>query len=602
MTIRVLLIDDDAHLLSVAKEFLKREDSELEIVDTHSAKSAFTILENDQIDVIVCDYVMPEMDGLQFLEKIRNAESSIPFIMFTGRSREEVAIKALNLGATNYMTKQGSPTSVYMELAHLIRQAVDHTMTAKRLERSVQQHRTILDALTDALHVIDRNYTVIVQNPALKTWLESLRIVQDVVTKNLFEAFPFLPASIRDEYETVFETGETLITTERTELDRKTIWTQTMKIPLRIDGSIQQVVTILRDVTIFHEALEALKESEEKYRSLIEQSMQGIIILQGQPLKVVFANPRVMRALGLSLEKMEDIETSDYIQFIHPEDRPQILELFRARRRGEPVPLDFVCRFIRRDGSLMWFSSVSNQIQYQGKPAIQLALSNITKERESDAELERQKEELSEFAHLMSHDLAGSLHNIQGYCELLRDEYDSSFVEKIVDISKRMTRTIQKSVKLADAGLVIGETSEVDLGPLVDRIAASVIPSDVEFVRDTLPTIVCDQDKVMQVIDNLLGNAVEHAHPSKISVTSEETSDEIHIVFRNDGNPIPSDERPDLFAGGISRRTRKGLGLQIARRIVEAHGWTIGLDDTSETAFRITIPNSTRDSQDPNGE
>ncbi|MGY5853410.1 MAG: response regulator [Candidatus Thorarchaeota archaeon] len=602
MTIRVLLIDDDEHLLAVANEFLKREDTDLEIIDARSAKNALVILENEQIDVIVCDYMMPETDGLQLLEQIRKSGSSIPFIVFTGRSREEVAIRALNLGATNYMTKQGSPTSVYKELSHLIRQAASHTLVSVQLEQAVQQHRTILSSLTDGLHVIDRNYTVIIRNPALVTWLESLGIKQDILRQNLFDVFPFLPIEVNEEYETVFTTGERMITTERIQLEGKTIWTESMKIPLLIDGSIKQIVTILRDVTVYHEALGALKESEEKYRSLVEQSMQGIIILQGTPLKVAYANQRVMRALGISLEKMEEIETSDYIQFIHPEDRPKILEIFRARRRGEPVPLDFVCRFVRQDGSLMWFSSVSNQIQYQGRPAIQLALSNITKEREADAELERQKEELSEFAHLMSHDLAGSLHNIQGYCELLIDEYDSTFVEKIIEISKRMTRTIQKSVKLADAGLVIGETAEVNLGTLVDRIAASVIPPEIEFIRDNLPTIICDHEKVMQVIDNLLGNAVEHAHPSKITISYEETSGETHIVFRNNGDPIPSEERSNLFAGGISRRTRKGLGLQIVKRIVEAHGWTISLDETSETAFRITIPNTTKDSQDSNEE
>jgi len=89
-------------------------------------------------DVIVCDYRIHEKDGLQFLEELRNKGNTIPFIMFTGRSREEVAIKALNLGADQYFTKYGDPETVYGELAHGICKTVERERAyteAQRMEK-----------------------------------------------------------------------------------------------------------------------------------------------------------------------------------------------------------------------------------------------------------------------------------------------------------------------------------------------------------------------------------------------------------------------------------------------------------------------------------
>ncbi|MHA1481760.1 MAG: response regulator [Candidatus Thorarchaeota archaeon] len=137
--VHVLLVDDFEDLLFVTAKFISRLAPNIKISTASSAAKALDMLKQDNFDIIVSDYQMPNMNGLEFLEVVRNSGSDIPFIIFTGRGREEVAIKALNLGATHYLKKGGDSNSQYAELIHHIRTAVSH-------KRAEQQHRTVIQA------------------------------------------------------------------------------------------------------------------------------------------------------------------------------------------------------------------------------------------------------------------------------------------------------------------------------------------------------------------------------------------------------------------------------------------------------------------------
>ncbi|MFW5952937.1 MAG: response regulator [Candidatus Natronoplasma sp.] len=125
-TIKVLVVDDDPSFLDQAKTFLERADRWLKIITALSAEEALESYEEEDFDAIVSDYQMPEMNGIEFLEKIREEkESDIPFIILTGRGREEVAMKALNLGADRYLQKSGDPKTQFEILANIITTEVE---------------------------------------------------------------------------------------------------------------------------------------------------------------------------------------------------------------------------------------------------------------------------------------------------------------------------------------------------------------------------------------------------------------------------------------------------------------------------------------------
>jgi len=105
--IKVLFVDDEVDFLEQAKRIVKEKDDRFVIETSNSVEKALEIIENENIDAVVSDYRMPEKDGIEFLRVLREEkENRIPFILFTGRGWEEVAMKALNLGANKYIWKK----------------------------------------------------------------------------------------------------------------------------------------------------------------------------------------------------------------------------------------------------------------------------------------------------------------------------------------------------------------------------------------------------------------------------------------------------------------------------------------------------------------
>ncbi|MHA2362788.1 MAG: response regulator [Candidatus Hodarchaeales archaeon] len=106
-SLHVLHVDDEEGFLFLTKQYLENLDDKLNIESITCPEDALSKLDEKHFDVIVSDYQMHPIDGLEFLKKLRNQHNNIPFIIFTGRGREEVAIQALNLGADYYLKKGG---------------------------------------------------------------------------------------------------------------------------------------------------------------------------------------------------------------------------------------------------------------------------------------------------------------------------------------------------------------------------------------------------------------------------------------------------------------------------------------------------------------
>lgn len=165
--ISVLYVDDEPDLLEVTKMFL--EQSGVFRVDTLvSAKEALDLPSIRAYDAIISDYAMPGMDGIAFLKAFRERVGDTPFILFTGRGREEVVIEAINHGADFYLQKGGDPSVQFAELAHKIRQAVRRKEAERSLLDSERRLADIIEFLPDATFAIDSDGIVIAWNRAIE--------------------------------------------------------------------------------------------------------------------------------------------------------------------------------------------------------------------------------------------------------------------------------------------------------------------------------------------------------------------------------------------------------------------------------------------------
>ncbi len=219
-----------------------------------------------------------------------------------------------------------------------------------------------------------------------------------------------------------------------------------------------------------------------------------------------------------------------------------------------------------------------------------MILTDITNLRRAESQIRRQREELSTIGHDMAHDLRNVLHNMEGYTQLLTHDYNLDYVEGISRLISKISSLLEEWKQLADAGLAIGNTETCSLTEVVRSAARLVLPDNVELVVGSLPEVKCDPDKVQQVVMNIVSNAVEHGHASRIEIASQSVSDSWDILFKNDGRSIPAEHRKRILSRQFSTKKGGGRGMNIVKKIVEAHGWSIILLDDDETVFRVRIP------------
>jgi|GEM_PF-3729849 len=156
----------------------------------------------------------------------------------------------------------------------------------------------------------------------------------------------------------------------------------------------------------------ALKESEEKYRLLVDNSLQGIIIATGPSPNIIYANPAISKMLGYSVRKLTSLKPKQVMELVHPEDRKDFFRQFRNRLSGKKAAPNYTFRGIRKDGDIRWFEVSAGRFIYRGKPALQATFIDITERKEAEDALRESEEKFRSMIEA-SHDLI-MLTNIDG--------------------------------------------------------------------------------------------------------------------------------------------------------------------------------------------
>ncbi len=124
--------------------------------------------------------------------------------------------------------------------------------------------------------------------------------------------------------------------------------------------------------------MDKIAESEGRFNALTNTSLQGIVILQGLPIRIIYASRPVSDILGYSTEEILDASPERIQNFMYGEDRPGLLSKYEGRLEGKPIPPHYEARVTRKDGELRWLEIFSSRIEYNGAPAVQAAFVDIT--------------------------------------------------------------------------------------------------------------------------------------------------------------------------------------------------------------------------------
>lgn len=261
---------------------------------------------------------------------------------------------------------------------------------AQTTGESEQQYRTTIDSMGDAIHVIDQNLRIVLFNNAFKQWTKNLGLGTNVIGKPIFDVCTFLPEKVREEYRQVFDTGKMLVTEEISEVKGERFITETRKIPIFENKKVDRIVTVVRDITKRSRAEQALRESEEKYRTLVQTSPDAVVVsdLQG---KIMAVSSRALELYGT--KDANDLLGKSSFELIVPEDREKAMQNMQ-RVMKEQTTINAEYTLVKKDGTCYLGELNASLIRgAQGQPKAFIATVRDITERKRAHEALRRSEE-----------------------------------------------------------------------------------------------------------------------------------------------------------------------------------------------------------------
>jgi len=229
----------------------------------------------------------------------------------------------------------------------IVRDVTVRRLAQDSLRESTEQYRRLLDSMADPMHIVDTDLNIVLFNTAFRKLAEGLGIDPNAIGRNVFEVFPYLPEHVRDEYQRVIATGEILTSVERIYINGCEFITETHKIPILERGKVAEILTMVHDMTDRVRAEQALRESEEKYRAILDNIQEGYyeVDLHGN---FTFANRAMHTILGYPEAEMMGL---NYRAYYRDEVRERAVGIFsEVFRTGNPVQL-YDWEVIRKDGT-----------------------------------------------------------------------------------------------------------------------------------------------------------------------------------------------------------------------------------------------------------
>ncbi len=404
--------------------------------------------------------------------------------------------------------------------------------------------------------------------------------------------------------------------------DGTVIWgTNSTNIKRDAQGRIEFFDGVIQDITERRLAQDALVQSQEKYRNLLENITDGLyeVDLAGN---LVYANPALIRALGYTREEFVGKNNRDYMG---AETSRQVFDAFNdVFRTGEPHH-GFIYELIgkhsdrrtvegsislvrNRDGEPIGFQGVIRDITERKKAEEALAEKTRLLERVNQ-DLIRKNTELDEFTYIASHDLQEPLRKLCAFTDILKKDLGDALPDRakrdmgfITDASNRMQTLVQDLLQLSRAGKSAMRRERVPLRECaknaMDALAIRIKETGAEIKMDELPEIWGDRTMLTQLYQNLIGNALKFIGDKKpeLHLTCEKKGEDWLLGVKDNGIGIKEEYREQIFAPfkrlhGRDKYEGSGIGLAICRKCVERHGGTIWVESEPGNGahFKFTI-------------
>jgi PAS domain S-box-containing protein len=330
----------------------------------------------------------------------------------------------------------------------------------------------------------------------------------------------------------------------------------------------------------------ALRESEEQFRTMIEHSLQGIFIFQDMGL--VYANDAISQITGYSLEELHALSPEEFQGIVHPEDQEIVWGRLADRLAGKEVPSRYEFRVIRKDRETVWLEMISSRIEFEGKPAVQGAVIDISDRQQADERIKASLREKEVMLREIHHRVKN---NMQIILSLLRIQSRAVKDRETREMFKQSQNRIRSMALIHEALYKSGDLAHIDIADYISRMTTHLLSiyredlGEIEIEQDA-GGIFLDINKAIPcglMISELVSNSLKHAFPGKrtghilIRMTKSQIGKNILIV-KDNGIGFPA---------GLDFRKTETLGLQLVTDLVMQINGTIQIKKTKGTEFVV---------------
>ncbi len=646
---RILLVEDEITSSKSLNKNLVKFGYEVVSVIT-KGEDVVKNVESLKPDLILMDINLAgEMDGIEAASIIQ-LKSDIPVIYITVFEDEKILQRALNTSPFSYLSKPVTDK----ELNNAIEIALHRHNLEKILKKHEKWLETLLKGIDDAVIITDGEGKISYLNPLAEKFTgwemdEALGAAHGEILnlqRDGSERQPESPVLSALQYNVPIDIQPDTYAVSR---DGTRTYISGKAIPFYSDNGIfSGVVVLLKEITerlksiaekksdlenkfiertaeLMEEnverkkAEESLHTSEEKYRKIVETSLEGIW-LSDNNLRTTFVNRRMADLLGYSTEELVSTQMTVHLD---EECRNLIINEFENRTFASGTPRELL--FKRKDGSGLWALVSTNILIDDSDNSIGFLsmITDITERKHAEKEILEAKQKAEESSKLKSvlimnlnHELRTPMNGILGFASLLKDEIaDPSHAEIMKDIyssGERLMHTLNSIMEFAmlESGHSKPKIEEHNLRsavlPVIDVFMSKTAEKDLSFSVNTGKEDVLintDDEMLKTMLTNIVDNAVKFTECGGIAiefgVVEEQGSKRAVISVCDTGIGIPKDKQSVIFdefqqaSEGYGRSHEGiGLGLSIAKRISELLGIRLYLDssDSNGTIFKLSIP------------
>ena len=627
--IKVLVVDDQPSNLRFLSKLLTAQG--YQVYQAICGQLALNLAIAHCPDLILLDIRMPEMNGYEVCRRLKaTAETEqIPVIFLSVLDEMNDKLQAFRVGGADYITK---PFQVEEVLARIDKQVGLQKLQQQLKEQNYQLQQSqsllasILNSSLDGVvaysavrnsegNIVDFQWLLI--NPAAEKFYGLL--LNEIVGKNLLaELSQFRNNGLFDLYVSVVETGQTVDREFSYEHERDTIvWLHIVAVKLN-DG----LAVTFRNITDRKRAEIALRDSEERFRAIFEQAAVGIAktTLCGQFMRV---NPGFCQIVRYA---ESELLQKNWQAITHPDDIEADREYVSSLLSGNIQTFSLEKRLVCKDEAVRWANvTVSAMRDANGTPQYlicaiedisqrklvqELLQASLDTQTRYAQELTRSNAELEQFSYVASHDLQAPLSTIAGYAQLLEkrchnqlDAQGNKFIRNIVNSCERMQALIDDLLEYSRVGRSEKPFDVIDCNLVFEDACANLqlaIRQDrASVTRGDLPRVRGDSFQLLQLFQNLIGNAIKYRSREApvVHVGASRQGDSWVFSVQDNGIGIAEQYHPRIFQLFQRLHSQKqysgtGIGLAICQRIVERHGGRLWVESEPNrgSTFYFSIP------------